>query len=238
MSSSPKPDLRLDWCSHVAAKYAVEHWHYSHSLPTPPIVRVGVWENEAFIGCVLFSRGANQNLGNAYGLKQTEVCELTRVALTSHLTPVSRIVSVAIRFVAKCSPGVRLVISFADPLQNHVGGIYQAGNWIYSGCTSPDRYYIDTNGRKWHSRQCSVTGFKPQYGTLRKVPKISECKKVETPGKHRYLYPLDAAMRAQIAPLAKPYPKRGAGETDNAARSNGQTGGASPTAPLLEGKHG
>ncbi len=28
------------------------------------------------------------------------------------------------------------------------------------------------------------------------------------PGKHRYLFPLDDAMKAQVAPLAKPYPKR------------------------------
>ena len=25
---SDKPVLKLDWCSHAAAKYAVEHWHY------------------------------------------------------------------------------------------------------------------------------------------------------------------------------------------------------------------
>ena len=56
------------------------------------------------------------------------------------------------------------------------------------------------------------------------------------PPKHRYLMPLDDAMRAQIEPLRKPYPKRetcGRGETDSAADSNPQIGGASPTHPLL-----
>lgn len=60
-----KPVLKLDWCSHAAAKYAVEHWHYSGSLPTPPLVKVGVWEDEQFIGCVVFGRGSVQNLGRA-----------------------------------------------------------------------------------------------------------------------------------------------------------------------------
>lgn len=32
MNSSPKPELRLDWCSYQAAKYAVEYWHYSQPL--------------------------------------------------------------------------------------------------------------------------------------------------------------------------------------------------------------
>ena len=31
-----KAILKLDWCDYKAAKYAVEHWHYSKSLPTPP----------------------------------------------------------------------------------------------------------------------------------------------------------------------------------------------------------
>ena len=44
---------------------------------------------------------------------------------------------------------------------------------------------------------------------MRKVPRIDECQKVPLPGKHRYVMPLDAAMRAQCATLAQPYPKRG-----------------------------
>ena len=33
--------LRLDWCSHDAAKYAVEHYHYSRSMPAGKTVKVG-----------------------------------------------------------------------------------------------------------------------------------------------------------------------------------------------------
>ena len=32
--------------------------------------------------------------------------------------------------------------------------------------------------------------------------------KVTVEGKHKYLMPLDRKMRKQIAPLAKPYPKK------------------------------
>jgi len=45
--------------------------------------------------------------------------------------------------------------------------------------------------------------------------------------------PLDDAMRLQIEPLRKPYPKRRRGEIDSAAESDPQIGGASPTHPLL-----
>jgi hypothetical protein len=230
-----KPDLRLDWVDHKAAKYAVEHWHYSRSLPTPPLVRVGVWEGGKYIGVVLFSRGANNNLGKPYGCDTTEVCELTRVALSQHQTPVSRIVALAIKFLKRNSPKLRIIVSFADPNQGHHGGIYQAGGWTYVGQTPPSHKYIDRNGREWHQRQVSVSGVKPQYGEMRRVAKISECKKVPQLGKYRYLMPLDKAMRAQIAPLAKPYPKRRAEgvDSDTPGIQPGE-GGAVPTSALHE----
>lgn len=30
-------NLRLDWRSYQATKYACENWHYSKSIPTPPL---------------------------------------------------------------------------------------------------------------------------------------------------------------------------------------------------------
>lgn len=111
-----KADLRLDWCSYRAAKWAVEHWHYSKRMPAGKAAIVGVWEFGKFIGCVIFSRGANNHIGNPYGLNQTEVCELTRVALTEHVAPVSRIVGISVRMLKKQSPGLRLIVSYADPL--------------------------------------------------------------------------------------------------------------------------
>ena len=77
-----KPELKIDWATHEAAKYACENWHYSKSIPVPPLVKIGVWENSKFIGVLIFSRGASSNLLKPYGLDQTEGCELTRVSLT------------------------------------------------------------------------------------------------------------------------------------------------------------
>ncbi|MEM7738704.1 MAG: protein Mom, partial [Deinococcota bacterium] len=97
MSLNPKPKLKLAWCSYEAAKYACENWHYSQSVPAGKLVKVGVWEDGKFIGCIIFSRGANNNIGKPYQLKQTEICELTRVALTQHKTPVSKMLAIALR---------------------------------------------------------------------------------------------------------------------------------------------
>lgn len=128
-----KADLRIDWATHEAAKYACINWHYSKCIPVGKLVKVGAWENGKFVGVVLFARGATPNLGSPYGLGQDECVELVRIALTKHEIPVSRIASLAMKFLHRSNTKLRLVVSFADQSQGHHGGIYQAGNWIYTG---------------------------------------------------------------------------------------------------------
>ena len=202
MNSTSKPRLKIDWATHEAASFAVKNWHYSETLPVGKLVKVGVWEDGRFIGVVIYSWGANNNLSKPYGLEMIECCELVRVALTNHKTPVSRIMAIAQKFLVKKSPGLRLMVSFADPSAGHHGGIYQANGWVYCGASAPS-YEFRLNGKRLQKR--AYTG--ANYGSPKMA--LPECAvKVATPGKHRYLMPLDAAMREQIAPLAKPYPKR------------------------------
>ena len=203
-----KSDLRIDWATHEAAKYAVETWHYSRVLPVPPLVKVGAWELHKFIGVVIFSRGANNNLLKPFGLYATEGCELTRVALTNHKIPVSRIIKLAMQFLKRNSPELRLIVSFADPNEGHHGGIYQAGNWIYTGRQPDSIEYIGPDGKRWHGRMVKKKGWTTVHGKKRRTLTPDQCTPVERQGKHRYLMPLDGEMRAKIAPLAKPYPKR------------------------------
>lgn len=192
-----KVDLKVDFCNQEAARYAVEHWHYSKSLPfAGKMVKLGVWEDGVFKGSVLFSWGANKNIGSPYGLKQTEVCELVRVALSSHKSPVSQIVSLAVKKLRQQSSGLRLLVSYADPEQGHTGAIYQAMNWIYEGLTESTTLYF-VKGRWVHRRMASSA-----LGSIKGLAGR------RLPDKHKYLYPLDRAMRKQIASLAKPYPKR------------------------------
>lgn len=202
-----KVDLKVDFCSHEAAKWAVEHWHYSKALPfAGKMVKFGVWEEGNFIGSVLFSWGANKNIGSPYGLNQVEVCELVRVALKYHKSPVSQIVSLAIRKLKNQSPGLKLLVSYADPEQGHTGAIYQAMNWVYVGMAQSTTLYF-VRGRWVHRRMASST-----LGSIKGLPGK------HLPDKHKYLYPLDRAMRKQIEPLAKPYPKR-----DNVRLASGST---------------
>lgn len=197
-----KPKLKIDWASHEAAKYACEKWHYSKCIPKSKLVKIGAWENEKFIGAVIYGYGATAELGAPYGLSMQQCCELTRVALTKHISPVSKILSLSIKFLKKKCPDLRLIVSFADKTQGHHGGIYQATNWIYAGQTSQSIFYRDPNGKLWHPRRASRTPNSQKHLVT------DEWKEEKQEGKHRYLMPLDETMRAKIMPLAKPYPKR------------------------------
>lgn len=229
---SSRPELKLDWCSYEAAKFAVEHWHYSKSLPAGKAVHVGVWEDAQFVGALIFSRGASDAIGKPYGLEQTQIAELARVALRHHRSPVSRIISIALRMMRSICPGLRMLVSYADPSQNHHGGIYQAGGWTFVGDSQPDFCVIDHSGKRWHSRMVSSSGIKTCFGVKKRVIKPTDGRKVIIPGKHKYLMPLDPEMRAKILPLAKPYPKRVGSDTGDTATVQVAEGGLTPTPTL------
>lgn len=196
-----KADLRIDWATHEAAEYACKNWHYSKCIPVGKLVKCGVWEGGKFVGVVLFGRGANAWLGKPYGCDQTNSCELVRVALAKHDAPVSRILAVALKWLKKSNPKMRLVVSFADTEQGHHGGVYQATNWIYSGITGPDIVYL-YGGKIWHKRS-----FYSHYGSVSKYYDKG-LKAVSASRKHRYLMPMDDEMRRKLLPLSRPYPKR------------------------------
>jgi hypothetical protein len=225
---SSRPELRIDWATAEAARYACEKWHYSQSVPVGKTVRIGAWEDAQFVGVVLFAWGMNRNLGSPYGLQMTECCELVRVAMKKHKTEVSRVVAIALRFLKKHSPGLRLVVSFADPEAGHHGGIYQAGNWLYAGRTAQG-FEWRVGERRLNKR--AYTGI--QFGKAGSVAEVpSNARKVITRGKYRYLMPLDDAMRKQIEPLRKPYPKRERSADSGTPGNQPGGGGANPTRSL------
>ena len=188
-------ELFVGWASYAAAKYACENFHYSKCLPAGKIVKIGVWENKKFIGVVLFSRGANRNLSGQFNLRTEEAIELTRVALFKHVTPVSRIIKIAIKLLKQRAPKIRLIVSYADTNEGHNGGIYQAGNWIYTGLTPKDVLYWVNN--KWSHKR-----------SLWKRIDHSTLKKKTTLGKHRYIMPLNKKDRVRFEHLSQPYPLR------------------------------
>jgi hypothetical protein len=198
-------DLRLDWCEHKAARYAAENWHYSECLPASPTACIGVWEYGDFIGTVTYSKGSNNNLASMFDLDPTEVCELTRVALTDHDHPVTQIMSISRKILTDQYPRLKVAVSYADPYQGHKGTIYQADNWHYLGRTEPSRRLI-IDGENIHARSAYQ-----KYGTsstprLKKRLGEDRVEQTTREGKLRYAYALDDALEEKIDTMSSPYP--------------------------------
>ncbi|HFQ6827786.1 TPA: protein Mom [Yersinia enterocolitica] len=200
--------LTVDWATHQAASFACLNWHYAKAVPVGKLVKVGAWEDGKFIGVVIFSRGANNRIGQPYSLQQDQVCELTRVALRQHISPVSQILAKAIKFLADVCPGLRLIVSYADKDQNHHGGIYQATNWIYEGLFGVGTVgAFIIKGKKTHPRSVSAKGVKQNLESIRQHLDTN-AQEFKTSGKHKYLMPLDKKMKKILISRHKPYPKR------------------------------
>lgn len=192
------PILKIDFVKHEAARYACERWHYSKKAPVNKLVRFGIWENEEFKGVIIFGCGASATIHFQYGLKPFEMCELNRVALTKHFHPVTRMIKIAIKILRQHNPGLRLITSFADPSYGHHGGIYQGGNWLYTGLSSPVREFYYNGSWRHATDVCKRTS---------KLER-NQMKQRTRPGKYRYVMPLDHEMRALVTPWVKPFPKR------------------------------
>jgi len=216
-----KPILKLDWCSHKAAKYACENWHYSKTTPVGKLVKIGVWEDGKFIGVVLYGRGANKSLMSQFNMRVDQGCELVRVALRKHKTQVSRILSISRKMLKKISPNLELVVSYSDTNQGHHGGIYQADNWCYLGLNKGSSYELQDKDGSWkHPRSINA-----KYGSEKGF------KKRKLKPKHLYVKPLNNKLEFN----SKKYPKRVEHES-NASSYQLEESGAIPTSSLHSSK--
>lgn len=153
-----------------------------------------VWRN-------LFRRGANNNLAKSFGYVFGEVLELERVALNGKQEYTSQAVAMALKKLHEENPLVKIVVSYADHRQHHIGTIYQATNWIYLGksITSDTQYYY--KGKWTHERTINA---KPKE--IRDKLKATLPKR-ENSNKFKYVFVFDKRLRKKYLKLALPYPK-------------------------------
>lgn len=201
--------LEVDFCSNADARYACRQWHYNPRFPKSKIVPLGVWEDGTFVGTVVFGRGAASRMGSPFGLQHTEVCELVRIALKDgHKAPVSKILRLAIRKLTGHSPGIKLIVTFADSAKGHLGIIYQASSFFYLGARS--YHGLRIHGEVRHPRAVHCI-----YGSragAQSIPWLREhvdpnAERIRTAPKYKYVKPLTRSMRKKVLGMALPYPK-------------------------------
>lgn len=202
-------------------------------MPSGAWTALGVWEDGSFRGVMIFGHGSGSSKHKFFGVKRGEVTELLRVAMRSHKTEVSRMLAIALRFIKKDFPHIKVVVSYTDPSVGHTGGVYKAGNWFFVGETPPDRQYWIEDRKEWvHSRTINNLS-KTERARIKRTARV----KLLTP-KHRYAYPLCDELKNRLVEMAKHCkPKYNADATEEqSARAPLQVRGggiaSDPVAPI------
>lgn len=200
--------MRITLATSKAIKYACLKFHYAKCVPVAPLGYNVYNDKDEWCGVILYSWGANMHIGSPYGLAQGQVLELVRCALNGKQEATSMAVAMTLKQVKKDCPMCRLIVSYADSNQGHLGTIYQATNWIYEGKLGGDASdsSIVIKGKKMHKKSVFSLYKTDSLEWLRKHVDPNAHMEIGL-GKQKYLFPLDKKMRKQILPLSKPYPK-------------------------------
>jgi hypothetical protein len=190
----------------VAKKLITEH-HYLHSLPGGTMLTFGIFVGSDIFGAMAFGAGP-QNAFNLVNRASRQDClTLTRLWLDDQLPPnaESRVIGIVLKALKRYTY-VKFVVTYADPSQEHVGTIYQATNWLYTGLSKMTPLYDIGDGKPKHSRSLGQI-----YGT-HSVKYLSgqglPVKLVPQSAKHRYLYFLNSSWQDRLKVRVLPYPKK------------------------------
>ena len=197
--------------NYETAARMVETHHYAHRVPSI-VVAVGMFVDGVLAGVCTYGSPPNNNLCIAFGEENKgNVLELNRLFIFDYAGKNSESWLVGQSYHFLDTP--KILISYADIGQNHIGYIYQAVNWLYTGLGntggSGSREKI-INGLRMHAK--TINNF---YGTIKREQLYAlglEVEEIEKSFKHRYVYFLgNKRQRKQLRQALKwpvlPYPK-------------------------------
>ena len=200
--------LRVESIATRVARSIVERFHYLHSMPGGTKLAFGVMVGRSLMGVVTVGVGPMNAHRLVNGLDRNDMATLTRLWLSDDLptNSESRVIGVVVRALRKHT-SLRALISYADPSHGHVGTIYQAAGWLYTGTCQATSLIDIGDGKLHHSRSIghaygthSVRHFRSHGLNATTVPQTA---------KHRYIKLLDRSLSGQVNVPLLPYPKKG-----------------------------
>jgi hypothetical protein len=190
----------------IARSLIVRH-HYLHSLPGGTMLSFGVFVGKKLLGAVTLGAGPYLAYQIVEGAKPDDCITLTRLWLADELpsNSESRVLGMIMRSLRK-ETGLKFVVTYSDPANGHIGYIYQATNWLYTGLSSATPLYDIGNGIAFHSRTLahSIGSHSIKYLAGNGV----DVKIIPQAAKHRYVYFLDRSWLARLRVPTLDYPKK------------------------------
>jgi hypothetical protein len=203
----------------MAAKKILVKNHYLHSFPGCTELCFGAFSDNKLLGAITFGAGPANAFRLVEGVSLENCLTLTRLWLSEELpsNSESKVISISIRYIKKFTK-LKFLVTYADPTQGHVGTIYQATGWIYTGFSEAMPKFDLGDGIARHSRSLShafgshsLKYFSEHGLEVKVLPQLP---------KHRYIYLLDQGLRNKITTPVLPYPKK---ENEGRVRGLGTT---------------
>ena len=168
----------------------------------------GIILNMKLLGAMTFGVGPFYGYKLVNGASPDDVITLTRLWLSDELpkNAESKVLGIALRSLKK-DTSLKFVIAYSDPAVRHLGIIYQATGWVYTGLSSATPLYDIGDGTLHHSRSLAheLGSHSIRYLTLQGI----NARIVPQSAKHRYIYFLDQSYRPRLAVPVLPYPRKG-----------------------------
>jgi hypothetical protein len=199
-------DWKVRPIENAIAQDVVVKNHYLHRK-APCSNAFGLFDEfEKLRGVVLYGTPSSAPLRSGIAGKENanNVVELTRLWIDdkSPKNSESFLIGNSLKFCGK-----EIIVSFADTQQNHLGIVYQATNWIYTGLSAKRTDWvvegIDKHGHTWADKY-TAEEMRKEFGERFKLVPRSR--------KHRYVF-LNAKGKRRKELLAslkykiEPYPK-------------------------------
>lgn len=149
--------LELERCTvqpvnYATAKTVLEEAHYI-GKPGSTQVALGLYADNVIGGVITFGTIATAKAicGPEHA---SEVLELTRLTCYPFMPENSEswFIAQSFRWLSRNRPDIHIIVSYADPSAGHIGYVYQATNFLYTGMSSPNKVFVTEAGEVIHTR--------------------------------------------------------------------------------------
>lgn len=192
MKKLDKSRITMKVLDAFSAGQVIKHYHYSRSMP-PSELNLGFYIDGKLNTVLVFSQGVNcyyKEFIKDKNFTEKNLWELVRLFSFdwAEKNIESYCIGQSIKYIKEKHPNIKFLISYADPFHSHIGVIYQATNWLYTGLSSVLPLYKDkVSGRIIHNRTFNEYAKKYPKLNYKEVAKKLDYEILISPPKHRYV---------------------------------------------------
>ncbi len=190
--------------SRELGKPFVEKYHYTQTIGKTSLI-TGLFEDDELVGVITFGQVSGRLLAQSIfvGGNQYNTFELLRMCVKDECKyPRTSFISKSISILRQLFPQIKCIVSFADSTQGHIGIVYQAMSFIYTGKTANKYHYIK-DGIRFNKRIIWDNAKKLNMKESEYYKIYGYERKVELP-KLRYIFPLKKiTLKLQKLPYVK-----------------------------------